>query len=76
MAKITKVIGAILSFIGSIIILYTFFVYLNSSAHLNYNVAKQPSIIEADFAYPFIVGFIALIFGILFVNDKVLGEKH
>lgn len=76
MAKLTKVLGAILSFVGSVILLYSFFVYLNTSAHLNYNVAKQPSIIDVHMVYPFLIGFITLVFGILFVNDKVLSNKH
>lgn len=76
MAKITKVLGAILSFVGSIILLYSFFVYLNTSAHLNYNVAKQPSIIDVKMAYPFLIGFITLVMGLLFANDKILKENH
>lgn len=76
MAKLTKVFGAIMTFVGSIIVLYTFFVYLNSSAHLNYNVEKQPSLAQVKLFYPFLVGFVVLGLGILFAKDRVLEENH
>jgi hypothetical protein len=70
MAKLTKVFGSIMIFTGGVLSLYTFFVYLNSSAYLNYNVDKQPSIAQAGFAYPFIIGALLLIFGVLFAKDR------
>jgi hypothetical protein len=75
MAKMTKVFGAILCFLGTVIFLVSLFVYMNTSAHLNYNVAKQPTLGQVKLFVPFLISVMMLTVGVLFSRDRVL-EHH
>jgi hypothetical protein len=76
MAKLTKVFGAIMCFFGTVCLIVTTFVYLNSSAYLNYNVDKQPTVGQSGLFFYFFLGAVLLTFGILFAKDKVLDQNH
>lgn len=77
MAKMTKVIGSILCILGAIYSIVSVFLYLNSSASLDYNTGKLQTMSQAGVFYYAMVSFIILAFGIILANDKVLGnDKH
>ncbi len=77
MAKMTKVIGSILCVLGTIYGIVSIFLYLNSSAHLDYNTGKLQTMSQAGVFYYAMVSVIILVFGILLAKDKVLGnDKH
>lgn len=76
MAKLTKVFGAIMCFLGTVCLIVTTFIYLNSSAYLNYNVDKQPSSSHLGIFPFFFLGAALLTFGILFAKDKVMDQHH
>ena len=75
MAKMTKVFGAILCFLGTVIFLVTTFLYLNTSAHLDYNVVKKPTLGQVQLFVPYLISVIMLTIGVLFARDRVL-EHH
>lgn len=72
---LSNVLGAILIVVGFIIGLFNTFVYLNSSAYLNYN-APLKSMAEVGRLYPFLLALLLIIFGILFAKDKELESHH
>jgi hypothetical protein len=72
---ITRVIGVCLLIFSSLWLLITTFVYLNSSAVLNYNKPTQ-TMPEAGVFFPFMVFAILWIFGFLLVKDKVYDHHH
>lgn len=76
MAKMTKVFGAIFCVLGTIYLIVSTFLYLNTSAHLDYNETKQMTFIHSGTPYFFIVSIILLGFGILLTKDKVLDNNH
>lgn len=76
MAKLTKVFGAIMCFLGTVCLIATTFIYLNSSAYLNYNVDKQPSASQLGIFPFFFLGAALLTFGILFAKDKIMDHHH
>ncbi len=76
MAKLTKVFGAILCILGSIYFTVSVFLYLNSSAHLDYNTGKFLTLSQAGVFYFFMFSVILLVFGILLAKDKVLDNHH
>jgi hypothetical protein len=76
MAKMTKVFGAILSVLGTIYLIVTIFLYLNTSAHLDYNADKQMTFIQSGTPYFFIVSILILGFGIIFAKDKIIDNNH
>lgn len=76
MAKITKVFGAILCVLGTIYLTVSIFLYLNSSAHLDYNTGKLMSMSKAGVFYFFMAAIIILVFGIILANDKVINNDH
>lgn len=77
MAKMTKVIGAILCVLGTIYSIVSIFLYLNSSASLDYNTGKLQTMSQAGVFYYAMVSVLILGFGILLAKDKVLGnDKH
>ena len=72
----TRVFGAAICVLSALVIIINFFLFLNSSAHFNYNAGVK-TLAQAGFFYPFFVGTITLIIGIVLVNDKVLeSEEH
>lgn len=71
---ITKVIGVCLVVFSSIWMLITVFLYLNSSAYLDYNAPKI-TLAQAGVFFPFLVFIILFIFGVLLARDKVY-EHH
>jgi hypothetical protein len=75
MAKMTKVFGAILCFLGTVIFLVSLFVYMNTSAHLDYNAGKQPTLGQVKLFVPFLISIMMLTVGVLFSRDRVL-EHH
>lgn len=75
MPKMTKVFGAILCFLGTVMLLVSIFLYLNTSAHLDYNSGKQPSLGQVKLFVPFLFSVLMLTVGVLFARDHVL-EHH
>ncbi|HUH75555.1 MAG TPA: hypothetical protein VLZ75_14265 [Chitinophagales bacterium] len=72
----TRVFGAAICVLSALVIIINFFLFLNSSAHFNYNAGVK-TLAQAGVFYPFFVGTITLIIGIVLVNDKVLeSEEH
>lgn len=72
----TRVFGAAICVLSALVIIINFFLFLNSSAHFNYNAGVK-TLAQAGVFYPFFVGTITLIVGIVLVNDKVLeSEEH
>lgn len=77
MAKMTKVIGSILVVLGTIYSIVSVFLYLNSSASLDYNTGKLQTMSQAGVIYYAIASAIILIFGIILASDRVLDkDKH
>ena len=76
MAKLTKVFGAIFCMLGGIYFIVSIFLYLNSSANLDYNTGKLQTLPQAGVFYFFLIAFIILVFGILLAKDKVLKNDH
>lgn len=72
MAKMTKVFGAILCFLGTVLLLVSIFLYLNTSAHLDYNAGKQPTLGKVKLFVPFLFSVLMLTLGVLFSRDRVL----
>ena len=75
MAKITKVFRAIFCVLGAIYFTVSVFLYMNTSAFLNYNEAKQMTFIQSKTPYFFLVAILLLIFGVIFAKDKVIDKK-
>lgn len=72
---ITNVLGAIFIVVSVIISLFNTFVYLNSSAYLNYN-APAKSMAEVGVLFPYLLALVLFIFGVLFAKDKELESHH
>ena len=72
----TKVFGAILCVLGTVYLIVSAFLYLNTSAYLDYNSGKQMSFIQSGTPYFFIVAILILGFGILLSKDKVINNDH
>ena len=65
-----KVLGAIFTVAGSFITLFLTFVYLNTSAYLNYNTEKS-TLQEVGLTLPILLGLTLLVVGITFLKfDK------
>ena len=76
MAKLTKVFGAIFCVLGTVYLIVSTFLYLNTSAHLDYNTGKQMTFIQSNVAYFFFVAIIILGFGIVLAKDKIISNDH
>jgi hypothetical protein len=76
MAKMTKVFGAILCVLGTVYLIVSIFLYLNSSSHLDYNTGKLQTMAQAGVFYYLMVAVMILVFGILLAKDKVLNNDH
>jgi hypothetical protein len=76
MAKMTKVFGAILCVLGTVYTLVSIFLYLNSSANLDYNTGKLQTMSQAGVFYYLMFAVIILVFGIILAKDKVLNNDH
>jgi hypothetical protein len=76
MAKLTKVFGAIFCVLGTIYFTVTMYLYLNSSANLDYNSGKLLTIPQAGIFFFFLVPILLLGFGILLASDKVINNDH
>ena len=76
MAKMTKVFGAIFCVLGTIYLIVSTFLYLNTSAHLDYNTGKQMSFIQSGTPYFFMVAILILGFGIILAKDKIIDNDH
>lgn len=76
MAKLTKVFGAIFCVLGSIYLIVSTFLYLNSSANLDYNTGKLQTLPQAGVFYFFVVSILILGFGIILAKDKIINKDH
>jgi hypothetical protein len=73
---LTRVFGGAICFLSFVVLTVNTFLFLNSSAHFDYN-SGVVSMAQAGVFYPYFVGFITMTIGILLVNDKVLeSESH
>lgn len=75
MAKMTKVFGAVLCVLGTVYLIVSTFLYMNTNAHLDYNEAKQMTFIHSGTPYYFIVSILLLAAGIAFASDRVLNNN-
>ena len=74
---LTRVFGVVITLLSVVAIIVNTFLYLNSSAHLDYNAAGgKMSMPEAGVFYPYFVAAITLTFGILLIRDKELDSDH
>ena len=76
MAKLTKVFGAILCVLGTVYLIVSIFLTLNSSAVLDYNTGKLETLSQAGVFYYLMIAVLILGFGILLAKDKVLNNDH
>lgn len=76
MAKITKVFGAIFCVLGTVYLIVSAFLYLNTSAHLDYNTGKQMSFIESGMPFYFLVAGLIFGFGYMLAKDKIINNDH
>ncbi len=76
MAKLTKVFGAIFCVLGTIYLIVSTFLYLNTSAHLDYNTGKQMTLIESGIPYYFLVALLIFGFGVVLAKDKIINNDH
>ncbi len=77
MAKMTKVFGAIFLALGTLYTTISIFLYLNSSANLDYNTGKKMTMPQAGVFYYMFFAVLILIIGYILAKDKVLGNnKH
>jgi hypothetical protein len=76
MAKMTKVFGAILCVLGTIYLLVSLFLFLNSSANLDYNTGKLLTMSQAGVFFYFMFSFIIFALGVILSKDKVLDNDH
>lgn len=72
----TKVFGAILCVLGTIYTTVSIFLFLNSSAHLDYNTGKLQTMSQAGVFYFLMFGLLILTFGVILANDKVIDNNH
>ncbi|MCO5247993.1 MAG: hypothetical protein M9887_03470 [Chitinophagales bacterium] len=72
---ISRVFGAALLFLSSAVMLFIFFLYLNSSAHFDYNAPKV-SLVGVHLFYPLMVTVIVFVFGIILVKDHEIEAKE
>lgn len=76
MAKMTKVFGAIFCVLGTVYFIVSIFLYLNTSASLDYNADKQMSFIHSGTPFFFMVALLIFGFGVLLAKDKVINNDH
>ena len=76
MAKLTKVFGAIFCVLGTIYLIVSTFLYLNTSANMDYNTGKQMTFIQSGIPYFFLVASLIFGFGVLLAKDKILNNDH
>lgn len=72
----SKVIGGIFSLLGLSSALYIFFLYRNSPAYLEYNAAKQPSLVDTGLLPAMFVCFLLLSIGLGFMFFSVEPNKN
>ncbi len=68
---LTRVFGGAISFLSFVVLTVNFFLFLNSSAHFDYNQGTK-TLAQAGVFYPFFVGTITMIIGLVLANDRVL----
>jgi hypothetical protein len=76
MAKMTKVFGAILCVLGTVYLIVSIFLTLNTSAVLDYNTGKLLTLSQAGVFYYLMIAVLILGFGIVLAKDKVLDNDH
>jgi hypothetical protein len=76
MPKMTKVFGSILCVLGTVYLIVSTFLYLNSSAHLDYNTGKLLTMSQAGVFYYFMIAILIFAFGVLLAKDKVINNDH
>jgi predicted transporter len=76
MAKMTKVFGAILCVLGTVYLIVSIFLTLNTSSVLDYNTGKLQTLSQSGVFYYLMIAVLILGFGIIFAKDKVLNNDH
>lgn len=71
----TRVFGAAICVLSFVVLAVNFFLYMNSSAHFDYNAGVK-TMAQAKVFYPFYVAGITMAFGILLVKDRVLESEE
>jgi hypothetical protein len=72
-----KVWGSILTLAGSVVLLFCVFLYLNSSAYLDYNATGKTSVLDVGLALPFVMSALVATFGVILLatsKDKDYSE--
>ena len=72
---VTRAWGVAIIILSIIVIVFNYFLYLNSSAHFDYNEGTI-SMAKAGVFFPFFGAVCTLIFGVLLFKDRVLGEEE
>lgn len=71
----TRVFGGAICFLSFVALLVNTFLYLNSSAHFDYNAGTK-SLAQAGVFFPYFVAISTMILGILLIKDRVLESHH
>lgn len=66
-----KVLGVIMTILGGFVSLFSFFLYMNSSAYLQYNPAdKSQGLLDVGLAFPIVMGGLLLLAGIVMLKTS------
>lgn len=71
----TRVFGGAICFLSFVALLVNTFLFLNSSAHFDYNKGTQ-TLAQAGVFFPYFVALATMTLGILLVKDRVLESTH
>lgn len=72
----TRVFGGAICFLSFVVLTVNTFLFLNSSAHFDYNAGIK-TMAQVGVFYPYFVGLITMTMGIILVSDRVIeAEPH
>ncbi len=74
-----KVWGSIFTIAGTLVLLYCWFLYMNTSSFLPYNQETHTSLHDVKLLMPVVFGAIAFIIGVVLLatsKDKNYAEHH
>ncbi|MBX7224417.1 MAG: hypothetical protein K1X55_00165 [Chitinophagales bacterium] len=73
---LTRPLGGILMLVSTLVFFINTFVYMNSSAYLDYNTGEKLSLSEAKVFFPYMFIVIAFVFGRLLWKNRELNSHH
>lgn len=74
-----KVWGSIFTIAGSLVLLYCWFLYMNTSSYLAYNQKTHVSLLDVNLLLPVVFGALAFLIGVVLLStskDKNYAEHH